>query len=71
MENDVNDTALIDAQNYALAGTWADGLALEFSGVDLADAMKYNLESVLGRIWKAALIAPPIVTEGASVDTAN
>ena len=67
----MNDTALIDAQNYALAGTWADGLALAFAGVDLADAMKYNFESVLGRIWKATLVAPPVVTEGASVDTAN
>lgn len=66
----MSDTTLIDTQNYALAGAWADGLALEFAGVNLADAMKYNLESVLGRIWKAALIAPPI-TEGASVDTAN
>ncbi len=67
----MNDTALIDAQNYALAGTWADGVPLEFAGVNLADAMKYNLESVLGRIWKATLVAPPVVTEGASVDTTN
>ena len=66
----MNDTALIDTQNYALAGSWADGVPLEFAGVNLADAMKYNLEAVLGRIWKAAIIAPP-TTEGASIDTAN
>lgn len=39
--------------NWQLAHSWAQGLGLEFDGIDLADTITYSMLTVLGRIWLA------------------
>lgn len=42
-----------EAAHWQLAHGWAQGLGLEFNGIDLADTITYSLLTVLGRIWLA------------------
>lgn len=39
-----------EAANWQLAHHWADGLGLEFAGVDLADVTVYSLLQVIGKM---------------------
>lgn len=39
-----------ETANWMIAQTWADGLGLEFAGVDLADCAVYPLLSTVGKI---------------------
>ena len=49
----------LEAANWNVAHTWAEGLGLEFSGIDLSDLTVYSLLMVLGRIQIAAAEQPP------------
>lgn len=40
----------LEAANWQVAHTWADGLGLEYGGIDLSDLAVYSLLSVLGRV---------------------
>ncbi len=40
---------LEDAQ-WLIAETWDDGLNLEFEGIDLAEAMKYQILQIIGSL---------------------
>ena len=44
------DKAQLEIQNWQLAHSWAEGLGLEFAGIDLGDLTIDSLLSVLGRI---------------------
>jgi hypothetical protein len=50
----MTDKAQLEAANWAVAHTWAEGLGLEFGGIDLSDLTVYNLLMVLGRIQLSA-----------------
>ncbi len=40
----------LEAANWQIAHTWADGLGLEYGGVDLGDLSEYSVLTVLGRV---------------------
>lgn len=48
---DEEKKAQAESANWKLAHNWANGLGLEFDGIDLADTISYSMLTVLGRIW--------------------
>ena len=40
----------MEQANWQVAHTWAEGLGLEYAGVDLGDLTVYSLLTTLGRI---------------------
>ena len=45
------DLKAAEERNQWFATHWHDGIPLEILGVDIADALKYNMLDVLGRLW--------------------
>ena len=44
----------LEINHYAVAATWYEDVDLTFEGVDIGDAMKYDVLMVTGRILKRA-----------------
>lgn len=40
----------MEQANWQIAHTWAEGLGLEYAGIDLGDLTVYSLLSILGRV---------------------
>lgn len=55
----MNDKDALEIANWHIAHTWADGLGLEYAGVDLSDLTVYSLLTVLGRVEMAAAEPEP------------
>lgn len=49
----MNDKDAMEIANWHIAHTWADGLGLEYAGVDLVDLTVYSLLTILGRVEMA------------------
>lgn len=47
----MSDKEKQEAANREFAATWADGLGLEFAGLDLADLGTYSVLTILGRVF--------------------
>ncbi len=46
----MSDKEATEIANWHIAHTWADGLGLEFAGVDLSDLTVYSMLTILGRV---------------------
>ena len=58
--------AMAEENLWQFAHGWYVGLGLELHGVSLGDALQYDLQRIVGNVWKQHLDAVAAQTGGAA-----
>ena len=57
--------------NWKFAHEWHAGIDLTLGGVNLADALTYDVLRVIGAVWKNFIDEEKAKGDGATADTSN